>query len=547
MEKLQFITRELNRLFGLDHNCSSFNSLGSSQLLQIVVDVMVHLQLTTDTHSENPAYVILSILNSIKYTPDGNTINPEDFRNGLIEGQKNVVHPILHFMLTNQKAVKKRHYLSQFVKKIEVPEECRDDSHGRYEQAIELFWETYKENQKYQQLASETSELQEDMCKMRSDLKNLNARIQQQKSKLSQENIDGKRFESIKTFSRELKHSNKLQKQLTEESLKLSNLEQIYSALNCRKRITSLEDLLEQSERHQETVDNLKKALILMESEKEIYSKVENEINPNNYELDYLENQIEEIQTTINLSANNRDSTCEVFINQLKTFAKKKQQISKQIAKGKNLKDYVTKLRETSVDYKKLKIQWNGLQAELGVLQRTMDILKLDNPELSDFREVASPKSRDEIKAKSRGYEKLRNDALIVEIEYRRVKESYDCVKADWEEAKATFDAAVGGLGEDIEILSTNYSNVQDMIEMEMETLNRCVEEAEKFKECLLKFSQAEIEAGDETYLEVVKDKLKVLEMTRFDLVKKMDAKNEKNRSLQQEILQIRGCIEMIN
>merc|ERR1740115_619488 len=60
---------------------------------------------------------------------------------GLLAGDKDTVHPILFWLLSNLEALKKRAYLAKFCVNLEVPEEFLRD-----EQVYELF-QNYKELQ----------------------------------------------------------------------------------------------------------------------------------------------------------------------------------------------------------------------------------------------------------------------------------------------------------------------------------------------------------------------------------------------------------------
>jgi intraflagellar transport protein 81 len=52
----------------------------------------------------------------------------DEFRDGLINGQPETVHPILHWLLQRQDDLKKRAYLSRYLVKIDIAPEMRSDS-----------------------------------------------------------------------------------------------------------------------------------------------------------------------------------------------------------------------------------------------------------------------------------------------------------------------------------------------------------------------------------------------------------------------------------
>jgi len=64
----------------------------------------------------------------------------DEFRDGLINGRSETVHPILHWLLQRQDDLKKRAYLSRYLVKIDIAHEMRSESDviDLYEQVREL-------------------------------------------------------------------------------------------------------------------------------------------------------------------------------------------------------------------------------------------------------------------------------------------------------------------------------------------------------------------------------------------------------------------------
>lgn len=58
------------------------------------------------------------------------------FRQGLVQGEKIVIHPILDWLLRNIEDLKKRAYLARFLVKVEIPVEILGDAEiaSAYEQ-----------------------------------------------------------------------------------------------------------------------------------------------------------------------------------------------------------------------------------------------------------------------------------------------------------------------------------------------------------------------------------------------------------------------------
>ena len=62
------------------------------------------------------------------------------FRQGLVQGDKQIIHPILSWLLQNMTDLKKRAYLAHYLVKVDVPLEILSDSDvaALYEQVS--FW-----------------------------------------------------------------------------------------------------------------------------------------------------------------------------------------------------------------------------------------------------------------------------------------------------------------------------------------------------------------------------------------------------------------------
>lgn len=155
-EQLKFIVEHLNKEpFKKNFNLITFDSLEPMQLLQILNDVFAEIdpKQSIDIReelSEQTAKRMFSILGMLKYKPPGNTSDPSGFRQGLVTGNKPVIHPILHWLLLRVPELKKRSYLARFLVKLEVPaeflqDEIITDTFHQYEELVEEFKTYHKE------------------------------------------------------------------------------------------------------------------------------------------------------------------------------------------------------------------------------------------------------------------------------------------------------------------------------------------------------------------------------------------------------------------
>ena len=96
-----------------------------------------------EEEAEATALRILGMLRILKYKPPLE-ISVADFRQGLVEGQKNVIYPVMEWLLQRIEDLKTRAYLAKYLVKIEIPTEVAANSdvaelYDQYEEHIAQF------------------------------------------------------------------------------------------------------------------------------------------------------------------------------------------------------------------------------------------------------------------------------------------------------------------------------------------------------------------------------------------------------------------------
>ncbi|RLU15785.1 hypothetical protein DMN91_011541 [Ooceraea biroi] len=119
-ENVKFIVTEINKLLGRNYNLIGFNALSPEDLLQILCNVLMKIQQQDDANArldspEEISIYILTTLRILNYQPD---VDPITFRQGLVRGEIEIIHPILTWLLTHIDVVRKRAYLSRFLVKV---------------------------------------------------------------------------------------------------------------------------------------------------------------------------------------------------------------------------------------------------------------------------------------------------------------------------------------------------------------------------------------------------------------------------------------------
>lgn len=89
----------------------------------------------------------------------------------MVQGNKNVIHPILEWLLANISDLKKRSYLAQYLVKLEIPPEMLSDPeigylYEQYELNIEDFKDIHKKYEALKTSGMSINELRTDISAM---------------------------------------------------------------------------------------------------------------------------------------------------------------------------------------------------------------------------------------------------------------------------------------------------------------------------------------------------------------------------------------------
>ena len=193
-EQLKYIVGELNlEPFNKNTNLIVFDGLTGEQLLQVLSDVLAEIDSSTpvDIREEEPDVTVVRVLGALrvlKYKPPAGIAG--DFRQGILEGRKGVVYPVLEWLLRRMADLKKRAYLAKFLVKVDVPHEVLADAdvaelYDRYEGLIETFKLTHKECEAVKNSGYSTAELRKDIEEMENEKDIVVKRIERMERKAS--------------------------------------------------------------------------------------------------------------------------------------------------------------------------------------------------------------------------------------------------------------------------------------------------------------------------------------------------------------------------
>ncbi|XP_029159105.1 intraflagellar transport protein 81 homolog [Nylanderia fulva] len=426
-ESVKFIVTEINKLLRRNYNIIGFNALSAEDLLQILCDVLMKIQqqdgLDTDIgldSAEEQSIYILTLLRILNYQPD---VDPVTFRQGLVRGEVEIIHPILTWLLKHTDMVKKRAYLSRFLVKIEIPPEYLGDSeisllYEQYMSLVDKFKTVHKEREIGKKNVETAVELATDLQAMEKEKEAVTARIGKIKSKAEpalhllnacrllrierdkeRDLILEKEQEkdtiinlqnSLQRVERELHASKRdsigltpqiLIQHLTEEVTVQSAIvkEKLPSELNAKKNwMKALSMVKEYSYLGPDKILTMRNALDIIL--KNIQDLIESKISKN--DIDKMEPFRQQAAAVGNMKrhALERLEKIESSLEELQLRLKEKQDYSKNllqtsIPRAEELKKYINRLKTKSTVYKRCKAEIAGLKAENGVLHRTAAIL----------------------------------------------------------------------------------------------------------------------------------------------------------------------------
>uniref|UniRef100_A0A1I7T793 Intraflagellar transport protein 81 homolog n=2 Tax=Caenorhabditis tropicalis TaxID=1561998 RepID=A0A1I7T793_9PELO len=131
-EMQAFILHFLNdEPFNYNYSTLQFDQMAPQQLLQTLSNVLSWIFDTERVDikreaAEETAIRIFNSLRILRYRPPQGQEEQEEWRAGIVEGQKSSLYPLLVFLFENSEALKERAYLAKYLMKTDVPGEFYD-------------------------------------------------------------------------------------------------------------------------------------------------------------------------------------------------------------------------------------------------------------------------------------------------------------------------------------------------------------------------------------------------------------------------------------
>ena len=451
-QQLRYIVDTLNQPpYNKRLNLVTFDSLDTFSLLQLLNDVLAEISPDhkIDLREEAPdqtAIRMLSLLRILQYKPKGDQGDGVNaFRQGLVQGDKATVYPLLHWLLEKTADLKKRAYLAPFLVKIDVPPDfLQDDTvsevHAMHEQMVEQFKELHKTVEQQRSSKFSVAEVRRDIKSMEEEKEQLAKRIEKLKNKSSSIPRQSQLLDACRKLRKERDRQDELVEQRTAQKnqllhtqQKMQHLEAQLTELAVSSEGLTAEKLTAQLEeenhlKHILTQETLPKKLAAKKKECADIEQVLSEPLLSQASLDALQQQIDEANAEIARLMEKRMPGMDPILDKLALFrqqasiiAHKKEtaadeykvamdelsaaqsdlsirqkQLSEsdggEILREEEFKKFVAKLRVSNNTYKQKKGELSAMKAEYGVLARTEEILKSRDENLQELLVVLEEK-----------------------------------------------------------------------------------------------------------------------------------------------------------
>uniref|UniRef100_H2YNA5 Intraflagellar transport protein 81 homolog n=1 Tax=Ciona savignyi TaxID=51511 RepID=H2YNA5_CIOSA len=416
-------------------NLITLHSYGPEQLLQLLNDVLATIDPSQAGDIRGEAadartQRTLGCLKNLKYTPPPNS-DVSSFRQGIVLGDKPIVHPILVYLLSNLDGLKTRAYLAKYLVKLGVPDELLHDSS---DVALQESWEKYVELQEhFHQIHRDLTELKKqshgtlevktDIKTMEEEKENLMRKVERARKKAEGTPDFTESLQVAQRMRKEKERGEDIQKKIQQQRRLMQSAEQ-----TLQRKKQQLYDMkqggadsspqslimrMEEDNRLNEylVMEKLPKEIETLKKNTHDLQRVALEPAISQQDLHRIEDEIEEVTAKINrlvekkmMQGNPAKDKLTMFRQQASILAGKKETLAEsvqskreeleqlekelgqkratlrdlggEVLKGEEYKKFIIGLRAKSNQYKANRSELAELRSEHGVLVRTETILQ---------------------------------------------------------------------------------------------------------------------------------------------------------------------------
>mmetsp|Transcript_22453 Transcript_22453/g.52360 ORF Transcript_22453/g.52360 Transcript_22453/m.52360 type:complete len:676 (+) Transcript_22453:87-2114(+) len=446
--EIQFIVDKLNEApFNQDLSLVTFDEKSPFELLQLLNRILTEItaEPEIDLRDEAPELTADRFMEHLRVLGFRHTGSIDEFRQGLVQGDRVVVYSIMGWALGGLQNLKRRSYLAKYLVNIEVPEEFFADEamvevYQQYKELQTTFKETHKAVDKMRGQTMQPGELRKEIAQLEMEKEQLNTKINKLKTKL--ENLPNfqELYEVVSKLRTEQEEEDRLSVRMQEQEQQLRQSEQRIQTAHKRLKDTQAASRDESANALlQRLEDDTDVTRVLVEEKlpQDIAQK-QTRIHHIQLVLDHppvSDHKLADIQTEIKLLQNDisalvdkqermtnpDDDKLTMFRQQASVVARKKQDFmdklqmlneekqelegelnekqdassakgGTKVLKGDEFKKFAADLRNKQMQYKKMTGALGEIKAEYGILKRTEDILKSRDVNLREYMDSLEKK-----------------------------------------------------------------------------------------------------------------------------------------------------------
>uniref|UniRef100_UPI00358F6CCF intraflagellar transport protein 81 homolog isoform X2 n=1 Tax=Myxine glutinosa TaxID=7769 RepID=UPI00358F6CCF len=436
-KQLKFVVEQLNKEpFHKGLNLFSFDSLEPLQLLQLLTDVLAaidnkHNVDIREESLEQTTVRILGALQILNYRPPETGPDITGFQQGLVHGDKSVLHPLLAWLLARVPQLQKRAYLARYLLRIEIPYEYMQDEdvaqiYSQYEELLEQFKVHHKEHDKLKESGISVADIRKDIQAMEEEKDQLTQRVEKLKNRVKVMEDHDQMLETVRKLHTEKERSENLAQQQLEQrnqlmhiEQKLQRIQQQLGALHQASSDATPDSILHRMEQETRFTENLVKERVpaeleMIRGEVQDLQKVLAEPAMCQVDVAKIEDRIQEANRVVaqlsehRISSNTSSDNNILLLRQqvailIRKKAKKAEELHLlheqrtgierdstrkkkkhvmrleghgQMLREDEIKSYVEKIRTKKSLFKHHQEKLSSIRAECGVLARTEEVLK---------------------------------------------------------------------------------------------------------------------------------------------------------------------------
>eukprot|EP00002_Diphylleia_rotans_P014115 TRINITY_DN2747_c0_g1_i1.p1 TRINITY_DN2747_c0_g1~~TRINITY_DN2747_c0_g1_i1.p1 ORF type:complete len:612 (-),score=183.13 TRINITY_DN2747_c0_g1_i1:684-2519(-) len=433
MADMELIVDRLNEPpFNMELSLVTFDDKTGDELLEILNKVLCHISPNhaRDLSEESPEetmYRMMDCLRLLNYKKPAD-VDPNSYAQGIASGDRNIIYPILVYLLSKTNALIQRAYIARFLAPIEIPEELiHDEAISEAVTVLKSKQEEFKVAHK-QAMAVRGDSVQPEEGKKRltaieEERETLFTKINRLKEKMQAVSRHEEMFDLVKKLRKEQEDQIRLEAkireqeslvqqltvktQLTQQKLKdmksdrqdaspealLKRLEEELK----RNKILLAEDLPKQLADQYEASKRMEEILATPPMSEAEIDKLQGQINSQMKEItqmiqkrDQMTNPADDklaiFRQQVMMVSRKKEESLD-RLNRLKTekaqveseYAEKDRQaagMKGKMLKQEDFKKYVSTLKSKKVTYRRMKEELSELRTEVAVLTRTEEVIK---------------------------------------------------------------------------------------------------------------------------------------------------------------------------